>query len=230
MRIVHRGFVALLILILAGALPAGAVTLQQPDATQSDDLAQLDSILDLLIDGHFAEARDQAARLLEREDLPETVSAWALKLREKAEERLGDSSGGPMAPAESPAGVASADQGQPASDAQYFSVRQALIGGGFAAGVSGSLRISAEGLAFTQKGRTKVEWSVRWRDLSEARRDGGLWDAPEPLVIADRRGRKHYLVRIDGKGRYLSGGPILSAIEQGRKQRKSAAEKAEEQH
>ena len=233
MKIAHRRCAGLLILALAGVLPSGAAALQEPAAAEappSDELAQLDGILDLLIDRRYAEARDQAARLLEREDLPESVAAWALKLREKAEERLGHATSSEAAlPAESTAAASPENQEQPASDEQSFPVRQAVIGGGFGAGVKGSLRISADGLAFTQEGRTRAEWAVKWQDFSAARRDEGIWDAPEPIVVVDRRGGKHYLTRIDGKGRYLSAGPILSAIEQERKQRRSAAGKVQKQ-
>ena len=234
MKIAPRGCAGLLILALAGVLPSGAAaTLQEPAAAEappSDELAQLDGILDLLIDGRFAEARDKAARLLEQKDLPEAVQAWALKLREKAEERLADSTGsGPALPAESNAAVSPASQEQPAPAEQLFPARQAVIGGGFAAGVRGSLRISAAGLAFTRDGRAKAEWAIEWKEFSAAGRDGGIWDVPEPLVIADRRGTKHYLVRVDKNGRYLSAGPILAAIEQERKQWRSAAGKVQKQ-
>ena len=98
-----------------------------------------------------------------------------------------------------------------------------------AASYARKLRISAEGLAFTQDGKGKAEWTVAWQAFSAARRDDGIWDVPEPIVVIDRRGSKHYLTRIDGKGRYLPAGPILSAIEKERKQWRSAAGKKQEQ-
>lgn len=97
-----------------------------------------------------------------------------------------------------------------------FLVREALVGGGFNRGVTGSLRVSPTGLGFTPKGKKREEWSIAWRDLRQVSKDDGTWDISHPLVIVDQKGRKRYVARIDGKGNYLPGDPILAAVRQKR--------------
>jgi hypothetical protein len=117
-------------------------------------------------------------------------------------------------PSKAPAGSAS------------FLVREALVGGGFSQGVTGSLRVSAGGLGFTPRGKSREEWSIPWRNLREASKDAGTWDIPHPLVIVDQKGGKRYIARVDGGGGYLPGDAILSAIRQRRSA--GAGERGEE--
>jgi hypothetical protein len=97
-----------------------------------------------------------------------------------------------------------------------FEVRQAVIGKGFGLGVDGTLRIGKEGVSFSRQGVAQPEWTIRWPDLAAAARDGGLWDAPFPLVLRERNGTRHYLARIGDHERYLDGGPILLMIARAR--------------
>lgn len=112
------------------------------------------------------------------------------------------------------------------SPSSVFLVREALVGGGFSRGVTGSLRVSPTGLGFTPKGGSREEWSIPWRDLQEVSKDDGAWDISSPLVIIDRKGRKRYVARIDEKGNYLSGDAILSAI---RQKRSAKADESDEE-
>lgn len=102
------------------------------------------------------------------------------------------------------------------SSSVFFSVREALIGGGFQQGVSGSLRVSSTGIGFTPKGKDREEWSIPWRDLADVTKDAGVWDISHPLVVVDRKGQKRYIARLDEKGNYLPGDSILAAIRQKR--------------
>jgi hypothetical protein len=97
-----------------------------------------------------------------------------------------------------------------------FVVRQAVIGQGFALGVDGKLHVGATGVSFSHEGQSRPEWTIRWRDLAVAAKDEGIWDAPYPLVLRERGGTPRYLVRMDSRGHYLEGGPILAAIARGR--------------
>lgn len=173
--------------------------------------AELEAISDLLIDGKNAEANRRATRLLEEEDLPVDVATRARELRAKAETR----SQTPK-PAELQRKIEI--QGpEPAAGGASFEVREALVGGGFDPGVSGRLRITSAGLSFTPHGKS-APWTVKWPNLTEARQDTGIWDAPDPVVLIERGGGKRYIVRIDEKGRYLSSAPLLAAIARGRTQ------------
>ncbi|HEX7186084.1 MAG TPA: hypothetical protein VF756_29935 [Thermoanaerobaculia bacterium] len=176
---------------------------------------EIGAILDLLIDDRFSEAEDRAAHLLEREDLPEHLASWIRELQAKAQERRGGVAAEPRQKIETGSGKEEPEQ-EPVVTDDSFPVRVALIGGGFAAGVSGRLSISRQGIAFTPKKKGGEAWSVPWRELAEARRDDGLWDVSYPILIAERKGRKHYVARIDDRGRYLSGDAILSAINRSR--------------
>ncbi|HWN42884.1 MAG TPA: hypothetical protein VNW71_11720 [Thermoanaerobaculia bacterium] len=185
--------------------------------------SELDLITDLLIDGKPLEARGKADNLLETENLPENVASRARALRDKADARLAellpiDAVERPKIeiPSEEKSGEKS-EKTVAAAKVQSFKVRVAVIGSGFSEGVTGLLRISEKGLSFVPQGKSREDWAIRWHGLAEAKSDTGLWDAPYPLVLIERSGRKHYLVRLDRKGSYLPGAPLLSAIEKGRR-------------
>lgn len=197
--------------------PAVARPQMQTDTAAAMDWdREIGAILDLLIDDRFSEAEDRAARLLEREDLPEHLASWLRELQAKAQERLGGVAAEPRQKIEAGSEKKAPEQ-EPAAAEDSFPVRVALIGGGFAAGVSGRLSISRQGIAFTPKKKGGEAWSVPWRELAEARRDDGLWDVSYAILISDRKGRKHYVARIDDRGRYLSGDAILSVISRSRR-------------
>jgi hypothetical protein len=61
-------------------------------------------------------------------------------------------------------------------------------------------------------GESKADWSLGWADLVSASHDDGLWESPFTILLAERTGHKRYLSLIDGRGRYLSGEFLLSAI------------------
>lgn len=185
--------------------------------------SELDLITDLLIDGKPLEARAKADQLLETENLPENVASRARALRDKADARLAellptDAAERPKIeiPAEEKSGE-KPEKTVAAAKVQSFKVRVAVIGSGFSQGVTGLLRISEKGLSFVPEGKSREDWAIRWHGLAEAKSDTGLWDAPYPLVLIERGGRKHYVVRLDRKGSYLPGAPLLSAIESGRR-------------
>jgi hypothetical protein len=189
------------------------------DAWRSD----LDAIADLLIDGRPREAAERATQLLEVQGLPKDVTARAQELRRKAEEKL------LSAPAAAPRQkVVVSGRGDEEEEEEEkkdppvpsFQVRLARIGTGFKEGTIGSLRISEAGLAFVAQGKARGNWTVAWKDLVESRKDEGMWDTAYPFVIVDRRGNRHFLTRIDGKGRYLSSDPVLAAIAEGRRKQK----------
>jgi hypothetical protein len=111
------------------------------------------------------------------------------------------------------------DEGAPAKTSaasDVFLVREALVGGGFSQGVTGSLRVSPAGLGFTPKGKSREQWSLSWSEVQEVSNDAGTWDVSHPLVIVDQKGRKRYIARIDSQGNYLPGEAILAAVRQKR--------------
>lgn len=105
----------------------------------------------------------------------------------------------------------------PRVEESSFAVREGLVGGGFHAGVAGSLRIRPAGIAFLRGERE--EWSIRWENLVEASKDEGYWDSPYPLLLTEKGGKRRYVTRIDERGRYLPGEPLLAAIARGRRSR-----------
>lgn len=98
-----------------------------------------------------------------------------------------------------------------------FKVRAALAGSGFKGGASGTLRVSSSGVSFTRQGESGEAWRIQWSDLAEAKNADGIWDAPHPLVIQERGGRKHYIALVDPQGRYLPGQEVLAAISKGQR-------------
>ncbi len=192
-------------------------------AQATDWQHELDLIADLLIDGKSLEAKERAERLLEEEGLPENVSSRTRTLRDRAVAKLAEPPAKPEPrpkieiPAKSPAGEDTGKTETPeAAQEQSFRVRVALIGRGFGEGSTGLLRVSETGLSFLQQGKSKQDWAIRWKDLAEARKDEGLWDAPYPLVLIERGGRKHFIAHVDQKGHYLPGQAVLSAISKSR--------------
>ena len=205
---------------------AGEDTAVVDDATP-DWQGELDLIADLLIDGKPLEARGKADRLLEVEGLPENVASRARALRDKADAQLdepppaeAEPSPAPRPKIEIPPKEESGEESQEATGSvkdRSFKVRVAAIGGGFSQGVTGTLRISETGISFSPQGKSGEKWSIRWQNLAEAKKDTGLWDAPFPLVLIERGGRKRYVARLDQKGSYVNGAPLLSAIAEGRR-------------
>lgn len=202
--------------------------------TSPDWQSELDLITDLLIDGKPLEARAKADHLLQVDDLPESVASRARALRDKADEKLAESSpaGSELRPKIEITGTEESgkrpEKTETTSKEQSFKVRVAAIGGGFSQGVTGALRISETGIAFTSQGKGGENWSIRWQNLVEAKNDTGIWDAPYPLVLVERGGRKHYIARLDQKGTYLPGAPLLSAIADERRKQKSSQPKTAE--
>lgn len=200
--------------------------------TAPDWQRELDGIADLLIDGKPLEARGKADELLQVENLPESVASRARELRDKADERLAAAPPAGSEPRPKIEITGKEESGKKSekpeanSKEHSFKVRVAAIGGGFSQGVTGILRISETGLAFTSQGKGGENWSIRWQNLVEAKNDTGLWDAPYPLVLVERGGRKHYIARLDPKGTYLPGAPLLSAIADGRRKQKPSQPKA----
>jgi hypothetical protein len=199
-------------------------------------------IVDLLLEGRFAEAQEAAERLL-LEGLPQERSSRVEALREKAAARLRAEHSAP-APAELPGeGPASAQArteppveapraeeprqdsadesglSVPASFAAAFAVRVAEQGKGFAAGTDGRLTIDGAGLRFAPDGGGGGGWSVMWSVLAAAQRAEGLWDVRAPLEIRAKDGSRHFLVELDGSRGFGSGERILAAIAQGRRRR-----------
>lgn len=191
---------------------------QAPEPSQNWQ-RELDAIADLLIDGKSAQARERAGKLLETQDLPDSVAVRARELQQKAEMKLAATSASPEPKKE----TASTGENEKRERTEpTFNVRIARIGSGFDAGTSCLLRISETGLEFSRKGQSREDWTIRWRDLVEAREDDGLWDTPyPPVVLVERGGRRHYLAQVDAKGRHLPGGPLLAAIAEGRRRQKT---------
>lgn len=224
----------------AAPVPEETAAAQDPrEATTAnaspDWQSELDRITDLLIDGKPLEARGKADHLLQVENLPEDVASRARALREKADAKLAES---PPAGAEARPKIEIPPKGESgeksektvtAAKEQSFKVRVAAIGKGFSQGVTGLLRISETGISFIPQEKTGENWAIRWQNLAEAKSDKGLWDAPYPLVLIERGGRKRYVARLDQKGSYLPGAPLLSAIAEGRRKQKSSQQKPTEQ-
>jgi hypothetical protein len=184
--------------------------------------AELRQITDLLIDGHFLEARGRAARLL-REDLTPEVAGRTRELLAKADAKLarvGSSGPGERGQIEiRPARPTPPTPAAPAERKRWersFEVRVARDDRGFGNGIDGRLVVSEEGVAFTRKGENRSAWAISWSDLAAAHRAEGIWDVPYPLAFAEKGGRLHHLVRIDAEGKPLPGGAILSALAEGR--------------
>ncbi len=175
---------------VAGREAAG--TAAQQAALEAAWNHEILAIANLLIGGEYDEARAGATNLLADERLPEALALRARQLLAKADAKLKPSPG--------------------LLAERTFLVRLAVIGRGFGDGADGRLRISSQGLSFTGEGPPRASWIVHWPDLAAARPDDGYWDAPYPLVIVERGGKKHYLNYVDGNGHYLAGKEILEAI------------------
>ncbi|HKV12908.1 MAG TPA: hypothetical protein VJ725_32495 [Thermoanaerobaculia bacterium] len=165
------------------------------------------------------------------EDLPESVASRAKELRDKADEKLAESSPAGSEPRPKIEITGKAESGKKSekpeaiSKEQSFKIRVAAIGSGFSQGVTGTLRISEAEISFTPQEKSGERWVIRWPNLVEAKSDTGLWDAPHPLVLVERSGRKRYVARLDAKGSYLPGAPLLSAIAEGRRKQKPSQPK-----
>jgi hypothetical protein len=187
-------------------LQKAAATADQEAVREAAWDREILAITDLLIDGHYGEARARATRLLADPKLPQVLALRTHQLRDKADAKLGRTA--------EPAGA------QPPPRERIFPVQLAVVGRGFGAGVRGWLRVSSEGVSFSAERPASAGWTVRWPDFAAAQADDGVWDAPYPLAILERDGKKHFFNRLDGTGRYQEGGEILEAIA---KARQSAA-------
>lgn len=199
-----------------------------PEVEGLDWQRELDAIADLLIDGQALEAKARAEDLLQAAGLPQEATARSRVLRDKAEAKLiaTPASLGSRPTIEIPARDEKTEGVEKVEIAKVpqlpaFKVRVARVGSGFGEGTSGVLQFSETGLSFVRTGQSRPDWSIRFKDLAEARGDDGLWDAPFSLVLIERGGRKHYLVHTDARGNYLQGRPILSAIEQSSRKHKA---------
>ncbi|HEX6864035.1 MAG TPA: hypothetical protein VF414_14500 [Thermoanaerobaculia bacterium] len=216
------------------ATETGDDTAITAEDTAPDWQSELDGIADLLIDGKPLEARGKADQLLQVENLPESVASRARELRDKADERL---AAAPPAGSEPRPKIEitgkeesgkKSEKPEATSKESSFKVRMAAVGSGFSQGVTGLLRISDTGISFTPQEKGGESWAIRWPNLVEAKNDTGLWDAPHPLVLTERGGRKRYVARLDSKGTYLPGAPLLSAIAEGRRKQKPPQPKTAE--
>jgi hypothetical protein len=216
-------------------LPSGEAVGSQrsvaPAAPSPDDRAgEVDAwkaevlrITDLLIEGNPWQAREageRADRLLRDGRLPADLAARVRVLKEKAAAKLAGERAQSL-PAEPPAmppGAPPASE-EPVSQRadKTFSARLGVAGKGFEAGLEGQLRLAREGISFHRNGRSAVDWSVSWADLTSASRDDGLWESPFTILLVERTGHKRYLSLTDGHGRYVAGDPLLSAIAAGKK-------------
>jgi len=182
---------------------------------------ELGRIADLLIDGHYLEGRDRATHLL-KEDPPQEISGRARELLAKAETKLtqagtspvGDSNPIVIRPSQGAGTLAGAPPRRRWE--RSFEVRVARDDRGFAGGLDGQLVVSEDGVVFTRKGESRPDWAITWTDLAAAHRAEGIWDVPYPLALAEKSGRLHHLVLVDAAGKPLSGGPVLSALAEGR--------------
>lgn len=183
---------------------------------------ELGQITDLLIDGHYLEGRDRATHLL-REDPPPEIAGRAQELLAKAETKITQagtspekSSSGPIVIRPSQGTGTLAGVPQRRRWERSFDVRVARDDRGFADGVDGRLLVSEDGVVFTRQGESRPDWAITWTDLTAAHRADGIWDVPYPLAFAEKSGRLHHLVVIDSAGKPLPGGPVLSALAEGR--------------
>jgi hypothetical protein len=185
---------------------------------------ELRAIADLLIDGHYLEGRDRAARILKQDPTPE-IAERAKELLGKADLKLAQA--GTPAPGVSAEGspiVIRPSQGTATLSGaaprkrfeRAFEVQLAKDDRGFAGGTSGQLTISEDGVVFTPKGEERPEWAIAWKDLTSAHRAEGLWEVPYPLALVEKSGRVHHLVVIDAKGTPQPGNPVLTALAEGR--------------
>jgi hypothetical protein len=190
--------------------------LEKPAAAAAPEFAdpllawrrEVDVIADLLIDGRCKEARDQADQLLARKGLPEEIAARARELRDKADAKLAKLAG----PKVEVQGAVKKDPEPPKPQRSSFQVQVGLAGTGFRKGARGQFQIAEERLIFVPRDKGQRGWSIPWPELEKAGKADGLWDVAYPIVILQRGGVKHYVVRIDERGRYLPGEPILAAI------------------
>lgn len=205
-----------------------------PDATAADVSAwnaEVLRITDLLIAGNPWQAREageRADRLLRDGRLPADLAARVRVLKEKAAAKLASETA-PGSPAEPPPPASSAPPtaspaARPADEepagglaGTTFSARLGVAGQGFGSGPEGRLQLTREGISFRRNGRSAMDWSVSWAELASASRDDGLWESPFTILLVERTGRKRYLSLIDGRGRYVAGDPLLSAIAAGKK-------------
>ncbi len=183
---------------------------------------ELGQITDLLIDGHYLEGRDRATHLL-KEDPPPEIAGRARDLLAKAETKITQagtsrekSSSGPIVIRPSQGTGTLSGVPQRRRWERSFDVRVARDDRGFADGVDGRLVVSEDGVVFTRQGESRPDWAITWADLTAAHRADGIWDVPYPLAFAEKSGRLHHLVVIDSAGKPLPGGPVLSALAEGR--------------
>jgi len=178
-------------------------------------------VLDLMLDGEWAEAVAAADSTLEGEALPPDAAARLRDLRARAEARLdGDGEGGADDPSAAEAAPAQAASGGTAAPPEPFDVtvrvRAANRGEGFVRGADGRLRISEQGIAFVPDDPAAAErWHVGWGELRRAGRAEGLWDVRWPLEI-EAAGGTYYVVEIRSGGGFADGGRILAWIAKGR--------------
>jgi hypothetical protein len=177
-----------------------------PYPPTSDRQAEVDSIADLLIDGHPAAAKVAAEAILSGE-APPLIAARARRLLLKAQERLPPS---PPPP--------------PPFPAASFEVLQARIGSGFAAGSAGSLRLAEDGVSFLEHGSSRAAWALEWSVVLELVPDNGLWNTRYPLVLRERDGSSRYFALIGGDGDAIAPDPLLAAF--GRARREAEARQA----
>jgi hypothetical protein len=183
---------------------------------------ELVQITDLLIDGHYLEGRDRATRLL-KEDPPPEIAGRARELLAKAETKITQAGTSPERSSSGPI-VIRPSQGTGTLSGvpprrrweRSFEVRMARDDRGFADGLDGRLVVSEDGVVFTRQGESRPDWAITWADLTAAHRADGIWDVPYPLALAEKGGRLHHLVVIDPAGKPLPGGPVLSALAEGR--------------
>jgi hypothetical protein len=198
-----------------------------PSASEVQEWSrQVLQVADLVIDGKLEAAVEEADCLLLEPRLPVDLVVRTRDLKDRAVAKLASApppATGKAAPAATaagkktvpaPAAAAGKTESAPAAERadSVFTVRPATAGVGFAGEAAAQLRLSKDGISLHRAGHGVAEWSVSWAELTSLALDRGLWESPYTLVLAARGGRKHYFSLLDGRGRYASGEPLLTAV------------------
>ncbi len=197
-------------------------------------------VVDLMLDGAFAEALARCEELLADPALPASVARRVAELRTRAVRELERRDlqqpdlqrGNPERPdlersdsgrpdVERRAAVAASPAPEPDRPPPLdvtFHVRSTRPGRSFREGHDGRLRVSAQGITFVpDDGADGSRWTVRWDALAVAQAAEGIWDVAHPLVVETEEGDRFFLVQIGPEDRFGDGEQILRYIEKGRK-------------
>lgn len=169
-------------------------------------------VVDLMLDGAFAEALDLSEELLADPALPAPVARRIAELRTRAVRELEGRDPVAVAPEPEP------EPDRPPPLDVTFHVRSTRPGRSFRAGDDGRLRVSAHGITFVpDDGAEDGRWSVPWSAFESAGEAEGIWDVAHPLVVRTEEGDRFFLVHVGPEERFEDGEQILRYIEKGRK-------------